>query len=101
MIDTAYPTDYEKFVKAIDTLGVGLYKIRYLLLTHHHDDHAGFAARLAEKTGCRVIVHQNAILPLSKGESEDTMEPVNRRIKAVFSLFKIFHRKFRYFEADF
>jgi hydroxyacylglutathione hydrolase len=96
LIDTAYPKDYEKFVKAIDRLGVGLYKIHYLLLTHHHDDHAGFAARLVEQTGCKVIVHQSAILPLNKGESEDAMGPVNLCIKAVFSLFKIIHRGFRY-----
>ena len=96
LIDTAYPRDYEKFVKAIDKLVVGLYQIRYLLLTHHHDDHAGFAARLVEQTGCKLIVHQNAVLPLSKGESENTMKPVNRCVRAAFSLFKMVHREFRY-----
>lgn len=90
------PKYYEKFVKEIDKLGVELYKIHYLLLTHHHDDHAGFAARLVEQTGCKVIVHQNAILPLSKGESEDTIEPVNNCIRVVFSLFKIIHGEFKY-----
>jgi len=96
LIDTAYPKGYERFVKEIDKLGIEFYKIHYLLLTHHHDDHAGFATRLVEQTGCKVIVHQNAILPLSRGESEDTMEPVNHRIRAVFSLFKIIHGEFRY-----
>jgi glyoxylase-like metal-dependent hydrolase (beta-lactamase superfamily II) len=96
LIDTAYPKEYEKFVKAIDQLGIRLHNISYLLLTHHHDDHAGFAARLVEQTGCTVIVHQNAILYLSKGESEDTMKPVNRCINVVFSLFKRIHREFRY-----
>ena len=96
LIDTAYPRDYEKFMKAIDKLGVGLSTIQYLLLTHHHDDHAGFAARLVEQTGCKVIVHQDAILPLRKGQSEDTMEPVNHCIKVVFSLFEIIHREFKY-----
>lgn len=96
LIDTAYPGDYEKFMKAIEKLGVGLSTIQYLLLTHHHDDHAGFAARLVEQTGCKVIVHQDAILPLRKGQSEDTMEPINHCIKVVFSLFEIIHREFKY-----
>jgi hydroxyacylglutathione hydrolase len=100
LIDTAYSKYYEKFVKKIDKLGVELYKIKYLLLTHHHDDHAGFAARLVEQTGCKVIVHQNAILPLSKGESEDTMEPVNNCIRVVFSLFKTIHGEFSYPPLD-
>jgi hydroxyacylglutathione hydrolase len=96
LIDTAYPKDYQRFVKAIDKLGVDLSKIRYLLLTHHHDDHAGFAGRLVEQTGCKVIVHQDAILPLSKGESEDTMEPVNHCIGILLSLFEMIHGEFKY-----
>ncbi|MBN1486053.1 MAG: MBL fold metallo-hydrolase, partial [Anaerolineae bacterium] len=96
LVDTAYPKDYGKFVKAMDRLGISLSEIKYLLLTHHHDDHAGFAAQLVAQTGCKVIAHQNALLPLSRGESEDTMEPVNWCIKAVFSLFEIFHKEFTY-----
>ena len=96
LIDTAYPKDYVKFMKAIDRLGIGLDKIRYLLLTHHHDDHAGFAARLVERTGCKAIVHQDAILPLRKGQSEDTIAPVNHCIRAIFSLFRVIHREFNY-----
>jgi glyoxylase-like metal-dependent hydrolase (beta-lactamase superfamily II) len=54
----------------MDELGIGLSRINYLLLTHHHNDYAGFAARLVKETGCKVIVHKNAIIPLSKGESD-------------------------------
>ncbi len=96
LIDTGYPKDYQKFVKAIAKLDLDLSKIKYLFLTHHHDDHAGFAARLVEQTGCKVIVHQNAVKPLGRGESEDTMEPVNCRIKFLFSLFELFHQDFKY-----
>jgi len=31
--------------------------VRDLVLTHHHEDHAGNAATLAARTGCRVHVH--------------------------------------------
>jgi glyoxylase-like metal-dependent hydrolase (beta-lactamase superfamily II) len=69
-------------------------EIRYLLLTHHHDDHAGFAAELRKRTGCRIIAHRNGVGPLSQGEPEDTIQPVNRRVKFVFSIFSLFHRQF-------
>ena len=95
-IDTAYPSSYRRYRKAIGTLGIDLNQIRYLLLTHHHDDHAGFAARLVEETGCVPVFHQEALVPLSLGKSEETMRPVNRCINAVFSIFKMVHREFSY-----
>jgi glyoxylase-like metal-dependent hydrolase (beta-lactamase superfamily II) len=96
LIDTAYPADYDKFIKRINEIGIGISKTKNLLLTHHHDDHAGFAARLAEQTGCRFIVHQDAVLPLSRGESQDIMKPVNFRVKMVFSLFSLFHKEIKF-----
>lgn len=96
LIDTAYANEYDKFLTAIDALGIERSQIRYLLLTHHHDDHAGFAARLVEETGCATIFHQEAFVPLSQGKSEETMKPVNRCIHLVFSIFKTIHREFRY-----
>ncbi|MFC1783893.1 MBL fold metallo-hydrolase [Planctomycetota bacterium] len=68
-------------------------EIKYLLITHHHGDHAGFAAELVKETGCRVIVHRNAITPLRQGRSEDDIKPVNRRVKFVFSLLAPFWPK--------
>jgi hydroxyacylglutathione hydrolase len=96
LIDTGYPTDFGKFVKALAQLDVELSQITYLLLTHHHDDHVGFATRLVKQTGCKIIVHKHAVIPLGRGESEDTMEPVNRCIGLVFSLFRIIHKEFKY-----
>lgn len=96
LIDTGYEKDYPKFRRALAKLGIGVGEIHWLLLTHHHDDHAGFAARLVEETGCRLIVHTDAVKPLARGESLETMEPLNGCIRAVFGLFSIFHGGFRY-----
>jgi len=78
LIDTAYPGDYRRFRRALARLGVGCGQSRFLLLTHHHDDHADFAARRAEQAGCRLIVHQKAILTLKGGESGEAAKPLNR-----------------------
>ena len=96
LIDTGYEDTYSKFLKALDRFGVEPFQIRYLLLTHHHDDHAGFANKLVSETGCRVIVHRDAIPYLSTGVAEDTSRPVNACICFIFSIFSLFHREFAF-----
>ncbi len=46
LIDTYYPGYYARFEKKLAKMGIATSDIKYLLLTHHHDDHAGFAAEL-------------------------------------------------------
>jgi glyoxylase-like metal-dependent hydrolase (beta-lactamase superfamily II) len=87
LIDTDYPKHYRLFERKLANLGIAISDIKYLLLTHHHDDHAGFAAELVRSTGCQVIAHRNAVSALEEGKSEETIKPVNRRIKIVFTLY--------------
>jgi glyoxylase-like metal-dependent hydrolase (beta-lactamase superfamily II) len=96
LIDTSYPHCYNLFKLKLERLGIPLSRIKYLLLTHHHDDHAGFAAPLAQECGCRIIVHRNALLPLKWGESESDIYPVNLRIKIIFGFFRLFHKEFKF-----
>jgi len=92
LIDTSYPGYYSQFEKKLANLGVATSDIKYLLLTHHHDDHAGFAAELVRCTGCRVIAHRNALSALKQGKYEGTAKPVNRRIEIVVTFYALFHR---------
>ncbi len=96
LIDTGYKDDYKKFIRAIKKTGIPVEKIRYILLTHHHDDHAGFAAELRAKTAAAIITHRKSLAPLEKGESENTMRPVNARVKYVFKVFELFHGGFTF-----
>ena len=97
LIDVYYPGYYAKFEKKLARIGVVVSDINYLFLTHHHDDHAGFAAELVRNTGCRVIAHRNALSPLEQGESEDAGgELIKRRLKVVFSLYMLVHKEFRF-----
>lgn len=50
LIDTGYPDDYEKFVKKIKKINIELSEIKYIFLTHHHDDHSGFTTELVKNT---------------------------------------------------
>jgi hydroxyacylglutathione hydrolase len=96
LIDTDYPRYYPRFEKKLADLGIKTSDIKYLLLTHHHDDHAGFAAELVRSTGCQVIAHRHAVSALKHGESEKTIKPVNRRIGIVFTLYMLFHKEFKF-----
>jgi glyoxylase-like metal-dependent hydrolase (beta-lactamase superfamily II) len=96
LIDTDYPNHYRLFERKLANLGIAISDIKYLLLTHHHDDHAGFAAELVRSTGCQVIAHRNAVSALEEGKSEETIKPVNRRIKIVFTLYTLFHKEFKF-----
>ena len=43
-IDTSFAEYYDKFLEKLQVINIDPSEIKYLLLTHHHDDHAGFAA---------------------------------------------------------
>lgn len=96
LIDTDYSKYYYRFEKKCANLGVAVSDIKYLLLTHHHDDHAGFASKLIRTTGCHVIAHQQAAMPLKRGKSEESVKPVNRRIQIIFRLYMLFHKEFSF-----
>jgi glyoxylase-like metal-dependent hydrolase (beta-lactamase superfamily II) len=94
LIDTDYPQYYARFEKKLAKLGIKTSDIKYLLLTHHHDDHAGFAAELVRRTGCRVIAHRDAVSPLKQGKSEETIKPVNRRVRIALAFYATFYTLF-------
>jgi len=95
-IDCGYPGDYEEYLKKTREIGVDPADVRYLLLTHHHDDHAGFAAEFAAKHDVVVIVQEKALGPLANGASAEDMHPVNGCVKGVFSVFSVFHGGFAF-----
>ena len=88
LADTGPERAYRKFRKALRKSGIDYENIRYLLLTHHHDDHAGFAARVADETGCVIIAHQEGVRGLKAGRTENTMKPLSGLIKIGFSFFR-------------
>ena len=96
LIDTDYKKYYALFEKKLARLGIATSDIKYLLLTHHHDDHAGFAAELVRRTNCRVIAHRNAASALEEGKSEENSKPINRRIQIVMTFYMLFHKEFKF-----
>jgi glyoxylase-like metal-dependent hydrolase (beta-lactamase superfamily II) len=102
LIDTGFPKDYPKFLRQLAKSGVEMNRIKYLLLTHNHDDHVGFAARLKQETGARCIVHRNALAPLREGKmDEEGIRPLNGIISVLGTLHQVITRRDCRFEPLF
>ena len=97
LIDTSFPACFQPFLKELKKIRVDLSEIKYLLLTHSHDDHAGFAAELKEKTNCRIIAHKNSIDALKNGCIINVGRFLNGRAHIEMSLYNwVKRRNFEY-----
>jgi glyoxylase-like metal-dependent hydrolase (beta-lactamase superfamily II) len=97
LIDTSLPECFQPFLKELKKLEVDLSEIKYLLLTHSHDDHAGFAAELEEKTNCRIIAHKNSIDAFKQGCIINVGRFLNRQAHITMSFYNwVKRRDFEY-----
>lgn len=69
-VDTGYERDYSLYRAKLKKLGVPVGDIRYLILTHHHDDHAGFLNDLTRDTSLTIIAHEKAGELLKTGAND-------------------------------
>lgn len=69
-VDTGYEHDYSIYRKKLSKTGIELENIRYLVLTHHHDDHSGFLNELTRDTSVTIIAHEQAEILLKSGEND-------------------------------
>lgn len=70
LFDTGYPWDYETLLAAIHERDIPLSSVRYVFISHAHDDHAGFLGTLADANpGMKVIVHEKTVPLLATGEN--------------------------------
>lgn len=69
LIDTGYAGSFPHFRKLLEKSGVRPEEIKYVFLTHAHDDHAGFLNEVLSATGAQVILHSKAIEGLKRGQN--------------------------------
>jgi glyoxylase-like metal-dependent hydrolase (beta-lactamase superfamily II) len=91
LIDVPYPGEYESLMRCFREANIDVSQIKYLLLTHHHDDHAGCVNELVEDTGAEIIVHEKALTHLAAGRSDPDARPVNSCIRVLVGLYSVFH----------
>ena len=70
MIDTGYENSYRKVLKGLNKLLIRPEEVRWLFLTHAHDDHAGFLEEwMTKHPQTQVIAHESAIDGLRRGQN--------------------------------
>lgn len=65
-LDTGYPGGMERYQKRFLRLAP-LSEIRFVVLTHAHDDHTGFLGELLERTGARLVCSERSLERLAAG----------------------------------
>ena len=69
LIDTGYEGGFSHFHKMLEKNGLRPEEIRYVFLTHAHDDHAGFLNEVLAATSADVILHPKALEGLKRGQN--------------------------------
>ena len=69
LIDTGYAENYPAFRKRLVKTGVSPKDIKYVFLTHAHDDHDGFLNDVLSITDAKVILHPKAVNGLLMGQN--------------------------------
>jgi glyoxylase-like metal-dependent hydrolase (beta-lactamase superfamily II) len=71
LIDAGFPDD-ESIAKRREMLAeFANVKVRYIVITHHHFDHASGAPKLREATGARVVLHKEEAPLLQRAATEE------------------------------
>ena len=69
LIDTGYENGYRRFLRKLKKNSIDPKEIKYVFLTHAHDDHVGFLNSVLNLTGAAVILHPMAIEGLKRGQN--------------------------------
>ena len=69
LIDTGYAGCFPHFMKMLKKNHIKPKEIRYIFLTHAHDDHAGFLNEVLAATDAKVILHPMAVDGLKRGQN--------------------------------
>lgn len=96
LIDTGYDWEWERFRRSLRKAEVDINKISHLILTHHHDDHAGLIDKLlSENPTLKVVMSSHARDLVSTGKNDRTHGGayLNSRVNFLLSLKKAFDKK--------
>jgi len=69
LIDTGYDGSFPRFQTMLEKNHICPEEIKYVFLTHAHDDHAGFLNDVLAVTGAVVILHPKAVDGLKRGQN--------------------------------
>lgn len=90
LIDTGYPGETARILKAADCAAPGK-KLAHILVTHCHPDHSGSLAQVRKATGARVYMHPADAAKIRAGETRRPWRPTPGALNR--ALFQVFVKK--------
>ena len=66
LVDAGWPEHLPRFLAQLKQAGIALPEIRYVMMTHHHPDHAGLVQTVKRLSGARLLIHQNQLAFLNQ-----------------------------------
>jgi len=67
-LDSGYAGGFEAYKKRLGRL-TALDQVKFVFLTHSHNDHAGFLQELLAESGARLVAHESSLPRLACGEN--------------------------------
>ena len=67
LIDAGWVGKYNKFKESLKRIHIDINSIKYILLTHHHHDHAALIQDIRKESKCKLILNENQIKYLKEG----------------------------------
>lgn len=92
LVDTGYKRDWDALCRGLEKAGVGFGDLTHLILTHHHDDHAGLLTHvIAQNPTIKIVMSARAKDSLAAGKNEwaNGGGYLNRRVNALISLLQV------------
>jgi glyoxylase-like metal-dependent hydrolase (beta-lactamase superfamily II) len=70
LFDTGYEKDYGTFSNILKKNNIDISKIKFIILSHHHDDHAGYLGKIiGEYPEIKIIAHEKSAALLASGKN--------------------------------
>jgi glyoxylase-like metal-dependent hydrolase (beta-lactamase superfamily II) len=86
LVDTGYAWEWKIFKKQLLEHHIAISDIRYLLITHHHEDHTGFISFLTEQhPDVRVIISSKSIDLLKPADHQSNRFMLNSFWQTAFT----------------
>jgi glyoxylase-like metal-dependent hydrolase (beta-lactamase superfamily II) len=84
VVDSGYPGGFAQFKKKFESKGYDKRLVKFLFLTHSHDDHVGFLQEMLEYfTDANLILHHEAVRRLKLGRNLKIHSATSKMIQSV------------------
>jgi glyoxylase-like metal-dependent hydrolase (beta-lactamase superfamily II) len=90
VIDTGYAGDFNRFCKELKRNSINLEDIKYIVITHAHDDHAGYLNELKQATNATIVMDCSSPERLLLGQNVWDGGYSSRLAKGFAGLFSLF-----------